>query len=102
MKSSGMSNAHLVQGQMRLFGRRIALVLSWFRYRSAWQQNQVPVISMLKIQAARVAEFPNLWLPTLSPFSRCSALVGLLLPRRSQMLPDRPSRKVFEFLNDNP
>jgi hypothetical protein len=56
---------------------------------------------MLKIQAARVAEFPNLWLPTLSPFSRCSALVGLLLPRRSQMLPDRPSRKVFEFLNDN-
>jgi hypothetical protein len=45
------------------------------------------VISMLKIQAARVAEFPNLWLPTLSPFSK--------------MLPDRPSRKVFEFLNDN-
>ena len=44
---------------------------------------------------------PNLLLPTLSPFSRCSALVGLLLPRRSQMLPDRPSRKVFEFLNDN-
>jgi hypothetical protein len=62
--------------------------------------NQVPVISILKIQAARVAESP-IYCSRPPPFSRCSALVGLLLPRRSQMLPDRPSRKVFEFLNDN-
>jgi hypothetical protein len=34
MKSNGMSNARFVQGQMQLFGRRIALVLSFFQLSS--------------------------------------------------------------------